>query len=100
MGYYSRDKGLFSLETAVNKMTGLTAAEFGFEDRGVIQEGAFADITLFDPGLVRDRATFEEPTLRAEGIHAVIVNGVSVWENNEPTGQRPGHVLRRQAFQV
>ncbi|MEY8842149.1 amidohydrolase family protein, partial [Cribrihabitans sp. XS_ASV171] len=96
LGHYSRDKRLFSLETAVHKMTGLTAAEFGFENRGVISEGAFADITLFDPDLVRDRATFEEPTRRAEGIHLVIVNGSPVWENNEPTGHRPGQVLRRQ----
>jgi len=95
LGHYSRDRGLFSLETAVHKMTGLTAAEFGFENRGLVREGGFADITLFDPDLVRDRATFEEPTRRAEGIHAVLVNGVPVWEDNAPTGQRPGQVLRR-----
>ncbi|MEW5420336.1 amidohydrolase family protein [Amorphus sp. 3PC139-8] len=97
LGHYSRDRGLFSLETAVHKMTGLTAAEFGFIDRGVLREGAFADITVFDADLIRDRATFEQPTQRAEGISAVLVNGVPVWENNEPTGARPGRVLRRQA---
>lgn len=96
LGHYSRDKGLFSLETAVHKMTGLTAAEFGFADRGVIREGAFADITMFDPDLVRDRATFEEPTRRADGIHMVLVNGVPVWEGAAPTGRRPGQVLRRR----
>ncbi|MFC4670455.1 amidohydrolase family protein [Seohaeicola nanhaiensis] len=96
LGHYSRDKGLFSLETAVHKMTGLTAAEFGFADRGVIREGAFADITMFDPDLVRDRATFEEPTRRADGIHLVLVNGVPVWEDAAPTGHRPGQVLRRR----
>ncbi|EAQ02087.1 probable n-acyl-d-glutamate deacylase protein [Pseudooceanicola batsensis HTCC2597] len=97
LGHYSRDKGLLSLEAAVHKMTGLTASEFGFHDRGVIREGAFADITLFDPDLVCDRATFEEPTLRAEGIHSVLVNGIAVWQDNASTGRRPGQVLRRFA---
>ncbi|WP_051242046.1 N-acyl-D-amino-acid deacylase family protein [Stappia stellulata] len=96
LGHYSRDRGLFTLETAVHKMTGLTAAEIGFVDRGVLRAGAFADITLFDAGLIRDQATFEEPTRRAEGIGAVLVNGVSVWEGDAPTGARPGRVLHRQ----
>lgn len=96
LGHYSRDRGLFSLEAAVHKMTGLTAAEFGFADRGVLRAGAFADVTLFDPARVRDRATFETPTARAEGISAVLVNGVPVWDGDAPTGHRPGHVLRRQ----
>jgi N-acyl-D-amino-acid deacylase len=97
LGHYSRDQALFDLETAVHKMTGLTAAEFGFADRGVLREGAFADITIFDPARIRDRATFEAPTTRAEGIAAVLVNGIAVWEGDAPTGARPGRVLRRDA---
>jgi N-acyl-D-amino-acid deacylase len=97
LGHYSRDQGLFSLESAVHKMTGLTAAEFGFPDRGILREGAFADITLFNAAEVRDRATFEEPTKRADGISTVIVNGVPVWIDNASTGARPGCVLRRDA---
>lgn len=95
LGHYSRDLGLFSLETAVHKMTGLTAAEFGFADRGVIREGAFADLTLFDAERIEDRATFENPLQLATGIDAVLVNGKIVWQDGAPTGARPGKVLRR-----
>lgn len=97
LGHYSRDLGLFSLEAAVHKMTGLTAAEFGLVDRGVIREGAFADITLFDADRIRDRATFDDPVQIADGVEAVIVNGSLVWQDGEITGARPGRVLRRAA---
>lgn len=96
LGHYARDLGLFSIETAVHKMTGLTATEFGFADRGVIRKGAFADLTLFDADTVKDRATFEKPIQRAAGIETVIVNGEIVWQDGEPTGARPGKVLRRE----
>lgn len=96
LGRYSREMGLFDLETAVHKMTGLTAAEFGFRDRGVVREGAFADLVLFDADTVRDRATFEAPTQRAEGIAQVIANGEVIWREGRATGARPGQVLRRE----
>lgn len=99
LGHYCRDQGLFSLESAVHKMTGLTATEFGFPNRGVLREGAFADITLFSAEEIQDRATFEEPTKRADGISTVIVNGVPVWTDSKSTGTRPGRVLRRAASQ-
>lgn len=95
LGHYARDLGLFSLETAVHKMTGLTAATFGLKDRGLLREGAFADLVLFDAATVGEAASFEQPIAPAQGIHLVMVNGRSVWEQGAPTGMRPGRVLRR-----
>jgi N-acyl-D-amino-acid deacylase len=95
LGHYCREERLFDLETAVHKMTGLTARNFGLKDRGVLRPGAFADITLFDPATVIDRATFEAPTTPAAGISLVIVNGTPVWDRGRATGARPGRVLRR-----
>ncbi|NBS57189.1 MAG: D-aminoacylase, partial [Betaproteobacteria bacterium] len=98
LGHYSRDLGLFPLETAVHKMTGLTAATFGLADRGVIREGAWADITLFDAEMVAEGATFARPIQAAKGIDTVIVNGEAVWREGGPTGARPGRHLRRTAI--
>ena len=95
LGHYSRGLGLFPLETAVYKMTGLTARNYGLEGRGVIREGAHADITLFDAGTVGEAATFDRPIQPARGIDAVIVNGVPVWRGGRSTGARPGRVLQR-----
>jgi N-acyl-D-amino-acid deacylase len=79
LGHYARDLGLFTMEAAVNKMTGYTASVFGMTDRGVIRPGAYADIVLFDPLAVRDRATFETPTVPADGILETWVNGESTY---------------------
>ena len=96
LGHYSRDLKLFPLETAVRKMTGLPAKTFGFKDRGVLKEGAYADITIFDPVTVAETATWEKPIQPARGIDTTIVNGAVVWRNGGPTGARSGRVLRRQ----
>jgi N-acyl-D-amino-acid deacylase len=95
LGRYSRDLGLFPLETAVWKMTGLTANRFGLAGRGVLAVGNHADVVVFDAEGVRDRATYETPTEMAEGIDAVIVNGDLTWENRTHTGARGGQVVRR-----
>jgi N-acyl-D-amino-acid deacylase len=95
LGHYARDVGLFSLETAVHKMTGLTAKTFGLADRGVLKPGYAADITLFDAGTVDAAATFEKSIQPALGIAAVLVNGTPVWRDGKSTGERPGKVLRR-----
>ena len=95
LGHYSRDVGLFPLETAVWKMTGLTARNFGLADRGSVAVGKHADLVLFDAGTVKDAATYEEPTRPAVGIHTVIVNGGVAWEGGRSTGVRRGRVLRR-----
>lgn len=97
LGHYSRSLGLFSLERAVHKMTGLTARTFGLQDRGVLRPGAFADITVFDPATVDEAATFENPMLPSKGIDAVVVNGSVAWQQGRSTGARSGRVLRRHA---
>lgn len=95
LGHYSRDLGLFPLETAVRKMTGLTARNFGLVDRGEIRVGAFADLTLFDPATIADAADYRHSTTPARGIVEVFVNGQSVWAGGRASGARPGQVLRR-----
>jgi N-acyl-D-amino-acid deacylase len=97
LGHYSRELKLFPLETAVYKMTGLTAGKFGLRDRGVLQAGAHADITLFNADTVIDAADFQHSTLPARGIGTVIVNGAIAWRDGKPTGARPGRVLLRGA---
>lgn len=95
LGHYSRDLGLFPLEAAVHKMTGLTARTFGLPGRGRIAEGMHADIVIFDEKTVAEGGDFEHPTVPAKGIDTVIVNGEAVWAAGQPTGARPGRVLRR-----
>lgn len=95
LGHYSRDAGLFPLETAVWKMTGLTARNFGLADRGTLAPGQAADIVVFDAATVRDTATYEEPAQPAAGIAAVLVNGVPTWLDGRHQGARAGRVLRR-----
>ena len=95
LGHYARGLGLFPLETAVYKMTGLTARTFGLADRGVLAPGMAADITLFDAGEIDEGASFEKPIAPAKGIDTVIVNGTIVWRDGKSTGARPGQVLRR-----
>jgi len=96
LGHYARGLGLFPLETAVYKMTGLTARTFGLADRGVLAPGMAADITIFDAGEIEEAATFQKPIAPAKGIDTVIVNGTIVWREGKSTGARPGQVLRRQ----
>jgi N-acyl-D-amino-acid deacylase len=96
LGHYGRLLGLFPLETAVYKMTGLTARNFGLKDRGVLREGAFADLTLFDANEVDEAATYAEPIAKSRGIDTVIVNGVIVWRDGQSTGAHPGRVLTRE----
>ena len=98
LGHYARDLGLFSLETAVHKMTGRTAEVFGLPDRGVIRPGAYADLVLFDPATIRDAADFEQPTRPAEGIIETWVNGRSTWVGGRgATTARAGRLVTRQA---
>src|SRR6266480_4592256 len=97
LGHYARDLGLFSLESAVHKMTGLTANTFGLADRGVLKPGFAADIVVFDENEIDETASFAKPIQRAKGIDTVIVNGAVVWREGKPTGRRPGRVLARTA---
>ena len=95
LGHYAREIGLLTLEDAVRRMTGLTAARFGLTDRGEVRAGAYADLVMFDAETVADRATFDEPTRPAAGIDIVMVNGAIVREGGRVTGNRPGRALRR-----
>lgn len=95
LGHYARDVGLFPLEQAVRKMTSLTARNFGLADRGILQEGFFADLVLFDPETIIDTASFEDPCQAARGIERVFVNGQCTWADGSPTGARPGTTIRR-----
>ena len=97
LGHYAREEGLFSLEEAVHKMTGLPARHFGLTDRGVLEAGSIADLVLFDPDTVIDTATFEQPKQPARGIELVVVNGRTVWRDGASTGARPGRAIRRGA---
>ncbi len=96
LGHYCRDVGLFPLETAVWKMSGLTARNFGLHGRGTLAVGQHADIVIFDPATIRDAADYAKPTKPAEGIDAVIVNGAVTWQHGQHTGAHSGQVLTRQ----
>jgi N-acyl-D-amino-acid deacylase len=95
LGHYARGLGLFSLETAVYKMTGLSAKTFGLADRGVLKPGFAADLVVFDENEIDEAASFAKPIQPAKGIETVIVNGAIVWRDGKPTGARPGEILRR-----
>jgi N-acyl-D-amino-acid deacylase len=94
LGHYARDENLFSLATAVHKMTGLTASRFGLTDRGVLKPGACADMVLFDADRVIDRATYADPEAAPEGIEYVWVNGVLACVRGEVVCADAGQVLR------
>jgi N-acyl-D-aspartate/D-glutamate deacylase len=94
LGVYVRERGLLRLEDAVRKMTSLNATKLGIRDRGLVQPGLFADLTIFDPERVIDRSTYEDPFHYSEGIEYVIVNGQVVMDKGVHTGARPGRALR------
>ncbi len=95
LGRYVREQKLMPLETAIHKMTGLSAAHMGFTDRGLIRQGAVADLVLFDPDTVIDRATPLAPDTLSEGITSVWVSGELVFTDGAATENRPGKVIRR-----
>lgn len=95
LGHYARDEGILSLEMAVHKMTGLPASKFRLADRGVVQEGAYADLVVFDPAIVGDVATYEDPRRHPAGMSHVFVNGRIVVRDGVQTTARPGRALRR-----
>ena len=96
LGRYVRERKTISLEEAIRKMTSLPADQFGFRDRGRLVVGQGADIVIFDPARITDRATYERPHQYPDGITAVLVNGVVVVQNGQHTGARAGQVLRRR----
>ncbi len=95
LGKYVREEGLLSLEEAIRKMTSQPAGKIRLQDRGLLREGFWADIVIFDPETIRDRATYQNPHQYPEGIEYVIVNGEIVVERGKLTGKRPGKILKR-----
>jgi len=100
LGRYVRERKILTLEEAIRKMTGLPAQILSINRRGLIKEGYYADITILDTATVIDKATFEDPHQYAEGVSAVLVNGVIVVENGLHNGNRPGRVLRGPGYNL
>jgi N-acyl-D-aspartate/D-glutamate deacylase len=93
LGHYVRERKVMPLEKAIHKMTLMPATKLKLAGRGRIAPGAFADLVVFDPGTVSDRATFEKPFQYAVGFSWVLVNGVPVIRDGEHTHEKPGRVL-------
>jgi dihydroorotase/N-acyl-D-amino-acid deacylase len=98
LGKYARTEGLFTLEEAVRKMTWSTAQILGLRDRGMVKEGMVADLVIFDPATIIDKATFEQPHQLSVGVRDVVVNGVPVWRDGQHTGAKPGRALRGRVY--
>jgi N-acyl-D-amino-acid deacylase len=93
---YVRNRQVITLEDAIRRMTSLPARTFGFRDRGLLREGYWADLVLFDPERVADKATYQKPHQYSEGFDLVLVNGEAVVEEGKITGARPGKVIRHR----
>jgi N-acyl-D-amino-acid deacylase len=93
LGKYVRDEKVIPLEQAIHRLSGLPATNLELDGRGFLREGMFADVAIFDPAQVADRATFEQPHQYAVGMRHVLVNGVRVLENGEHTGAKPGRAI-------
>jgi N-acyl-D-amino-acid deacylase len=94
LGHYVRDRKLMPLEEGIHRLTGLPASNWKLQDRGCLKPGCFADIVVFDPATIRDRATYDKPQQFATGVSEVFVNGVHVLREGEHTGAKPGRVVR------
>ena len=96
---YVREEKKLTLEEAIRKFSALPAQRMRLTDRGVLKQGMWADVVVFDPETVRDLATFDDPNRLSEGMEYVLVNGVPVIENGKMTGALPGKVLRGAGYQ-
>jgi N-acyl-D-amino-acid deacylase len=93
LGKYVREEKVISLAEAVRRLSGLPATNLGLDRRGFIKQGMFADVVVFDPQTIADRATFEQPQQYSVGVKHVFVNGVQVLKDGEHTGSKPGRAL-------
>jgi N-acyl-D-amino-acid deacylase len=98
LGHYVRDEKVLTLEDGVRRMTSLAAQRLGLKDRGLLREGYWADVVVFDPNRIADKATFVEPEQYPEGINYVLVNGRVVIDGSKHTGERPGLALRGPGY--
>ncbi|MBK9657417.1 MAG: amidohydrolase family protein [Rhodanobacteraceae bacterium] len=100
LGKYVRDEGLVPLEDAIRRLTRLPAQNWKLKDRGCLDPGCFADVVIFDPATIADRATFDQPMQYAVGVSDVWVNGVRVLRDGEHTGAKPGRVVRGPGWEA
>jgi N-acyl-D-amino-acid deacylase len=98
LGKYVRDEHVLPLEDAIRKMTSAATNRLGITDRGLLREGFYADIAVFDPDTVIDKSTYESPHQLSIGIHHVFVNGVAVVRDGKVTGAAPGLALRSSTY--
>lgn len=98
LGRYAREYKWLTLEDAIRKMSGATAARLSIRDRGELKEGWYADIMIFDPNTIIDRATYEQPHQLSEGVIHVLVNGVPVVADGKVTGTKPGRIVRGPGY--
>ena len=94
LGKYVREEKVLTLEDAIRKMTSAVATRLSIADRGVLRPGVYADVVVFDPATVADRATFERPHQISVGIRQVFINGVAVVQDGVHTGAKPGRAVR------
>jgi len=97
LGRYVREQGITNLEDAIRKMTSLPASRFNLHDRGLLREGMAADIVIFDPEKITDKATFKASHAYSEGVSYVLVNGEPVIENGSHNQRKPGQTLRKES---
>jgi N-acyl-D-amino-acid deacylase len=93
LGKYVREEKVIPLEEAIRRLTSLPASNLGLDGRGLLQSGRFADVVVFDPATIADRATFQNPHQYSVGVKQVFVNGVHVLKDGEHTGAKPGRAL-------
>lgn len=98
LGHYARDEQLMPLEDAVRKMTSATATRLSLHDRGLLKPGMFADVVVFDPKTIIDKATFEDPVQVSIGVRDVFVNGMAVIRDGTHTGAKPGQIVRGPGY--
>ena len=98
LGRFVREQHVLTLEDAIRKMTGAVAARLSLRDRGLLREGTYADIVVFDPATIIDRATYERPHQLSVGMHHVFVNGTEVVRDGKPTGAKPGMAVRGPGY--
>jgi dihydroorotase/N-acyl-D-amino-acid deacylase len=98
LGRYVRDEHVLTLEDAIRKMTSAVATRLAIPDRGVLKPGMYADLVVFDPRTISDRATYEQPRQLSTGVRDVWVNGTLVWKDGQHTGAKPGRIVRGQGF--
>lgn len=98
LGKYVRDEGVLSLEDAIRKMSSAVAIRVGIQDRGLLREGMYADVVVFDPDAIIDRATFADPHQLSVGVREVFVNGVGVVRDGRHTGAKPGRIVRGPGY--